>query len=77
MIGDNKMMISYGTNSDGGSGQSIFEYDIGYLMDRYATGTSVVSFYTQTQIDNPSSSTCYPMIWTMPSPVPTYNRGVF
>lgn len=76
MIGDNKMIISYGQNSDGGTGQALYEYDIGYLMDVYANDTNVTSYYVNTYIDNPSSSTCYPMIWTMPSPLPRFNKGV-
>jgi hypothetical protein len=76
MIGDNKMMISYGTNSDGGSGQYMYEYDINFLMEVYADGADATSYYVQTQIDNPSASTTYPMIWTVPSTIPRFNRGV-
>ena len=76
MIGDNKMIISYGTNSDG-SGQYLFEYDIGYLFDAYPTNyTDVTSYYITTRVDNPSASTCYPMIWTVPSILPRFNKGI-
>jgi hypothetical protein len=76
MLGDNKVTISYGTNSDGGTGQVLYDFDIGYLMDSYATGTDVSSYYLTTYIDNPSASTTYPMIWTVPSPLPLFNKGV-
>lgn len=76
MIGDNKMMISYGTNSDGGQGQYMYEYDINFIMEVYADGADATSYYVQTQIDNPSASTTYPMIWTVPSTIPRFNRGV-
>lgn len=77
MIGDNKMIVSYGTNSDGGTGQTLWEYDIGYLFDAYTTNYSdVTSYRSTTYIDNPSSSTCYPMIWTAQSLAPRFNKGV-
>jgi hypothetical protein len=77
MLGDNKMIISYGTNSDGGTGQVLYEYDIGYLFDAYTSNfQTVTSYYTTTYIDNPSASTTYPMIWTVPSLLPRFNKGV-
>ena len=77
MLGDNKMIISYGVNSDGGTGQTLYEYDIGYLFDANATDfTDVTGQRITTYIDNPSASTTYPMIWTAPSLLPRFNKGV-
>lgn len=77
MIGANNMIMGYGSNSDGGSGQLLYCYNWDYLFSRYATdGTDVTSYYVTTRIDNPSASTTYPMIWTVPSPFPRFIKGV-
>lgn len=77
MIGANTMYISYGVNSDGGNGQTLYVYDLAYLFDAATTNYDIVSgYYSTTYIDNPSASTTYPMIWTMPSPIPRFNKGV-
>lgn len=77
MIGASNMIVSYGANSDGGSGQYIYEYDLKYGMEALAQGTNFYNYANgYPNIDNPSSSTCYPMIWTVPSLIPRFAKGV-
>lgn len=76
MIGASNMITSVSNNSDGGQGITLYEYDLGYLMDAYSDGSDVTSYYTTTYVDNPSASTTYPMIWTAVSPIPRFNKGV-
>lgn len=75
-IGANTLVMSYGTNTDG-SGQYLMSYNLDYIFSRYTTdGTAVVGYRTNTYLDAPSSSTCYSMIFAVPSHIPRFIKGV-
>lgn len=78
MIQANKMVICRSVNTDGGAGNYMYEYDFDYLFSAYPTdNTDVSSIYNDVRIDNPYTSTNYPMIWTTPSYLPNFIRGIF
>lgn len=78
MIQANKMVYNRSVNTDGGAGNYMYEYDFDYLFSAYPTNnTDVTSIYNDIRIENPYTSTCYPMIWTAPSYLPNFVRGVF
>lgn len=78
MIQANKMAMNRSINTDGGAGNYLYEYDFEYLFSAYPTNdTDVTAVYNDARIDNPYTSTCYPMIWTTPSYLPNFIRGVF
>jgi hypothetical protein len=73
----NEFYVGYGVNADGGAGMQFFRYDPEYLFATTAANTDVSGLYSYIGVDLPYTSTQYPMVWTQPSYLPNFIRGVF
>ena len=77
MIQADKMVMCRSVNTDGGAGNYLYQYDFAKLFGENTDNTDVTSQYQDVRVDNPYTSTCYPMIWTAQSYLPNFVRGVF